>query len=236
MMDRRVLTDSAAVAAYSADLLARRIRACVAQRGRCRLAVSGGSTPAAMFDALVHADVPWRSVEIHQVDERVAPSGSSDRNATQLEDHLLGPLRAEGRGPRRSDVHLLPVEAFDLGRAVRRAARRLDDLAPFDLVHLGLGDDGHTASWPPGVDVPDESALAVVGAFNGLVRVTMTVRAVNTARRRVVVVSGASKAPAVARWIAGDRSVPISRVHRTGTIVILDEAAAGSVASWTRST
>jgi 6-phosphogluconolactonase/glucosamine-6-phosphate isomerase/deaminase len=189
-----------------------------------------------MFDALVHLDVPWASVEIHQVDERVAPGGSADRNATQLEDHLLGPLRDAGRGLRRRDVHLLPVEAPDLDRAARRAGRRLDDGQRFDLVHLGLGDDGHTASWPPGVEVPDESALAVVGPFNGFVRVTMTPHVVNAARSRMVVVSGASKAPAVERWISGDRSVPISRVHRTSTIVILDEAAAGSVASWTRST
>jgi 6-phosphogluconolactonase len=235
-MDRRVLTDSAAVAAYSADVVARRIRAAVARRGRCRLAVSGGSTPAAMFDALVQLDVPWGSVELHQVDERVAPLASAARNATQLEDHLLAPLRAAGRGLRRRDVHLLPVEAHDLARAVRSAGRRLDDGPPFDVVHLGLGDDGHTASWPPGAAVPEEPALAVVGPFNGLVRVTMTPRAVNAARSRLVVVSGAAKAPAVERWISGDRDVPISRVRRTGTIVILDEAAAGSVASWTRST
>lgn len=189
-----------------------------------------------MFDALVHLDVPWGSVELHQVDERVAPHGSADRNATQLEDHLLAPLRAAGRGPHRRDVHLLPVEAHDLARAVRSAGRRLDDGAPFDVVHLGLGDDGHTASWPPGTAVPHEPALAVVGPFHGLVRVTMTQRVVNSARSRVVVVSGASKATAVERWISGDRDVPISRVRRTATIVILDEAAAGSVASWTRST
>jgi 6-phosphogluconolactonase len=235
-MDRRVLTDSAAVAAYSADLVARRIRAAVARRGRCRLAVSGGSTPAAMLDALVRLDVPWDSVELHQVDERIAPSGSADRNATQLEAHLLAPLRAAGRGLPRRNVHLLPVESHDLIRAVRSASRRLDAAPPFDLIHLGLGDDGHTASWPPGVDVPSGNALAAVGPFNGFRRVTMTPRVVNAARSRLVVVSGASKAQAVERWSCGDRSAPISRVRRTDTTVILDEAAAGSVASWTRST
>jgi 6-phosphogluconolactonase len=235
-MDRRVLTDSSTVAAASAALVARRIRAAVARRGLCRLAVSGGSTPAAMFDVLVHLDVPWDAVELHQVDERVAPAGSADRNATQLEDHLLGPLRAAGRGLRRDAVHLLPVEQHDLAGAVTRAARRLDAAEPFDLIHLGLGDDGHTASWPPGVDVPDGPALAVVGPFNGLRRVTMTPRVVNAARSRLVVVSGSSKAHAVERWATGDRRAPITRVRRTGTTVVLDLAAAGSVASWTRST
>lgn len=189
-----------------------------------------------MFDALVHLDVPWGDVELHQVDERVAPSGSADRNATQLERHLLAPLRAAGRGPSRRNVHLLPVDAVDVERAVERASRRLDGVAPFDVVHLGLGDDGHTASWPPGVVVPDGSALAVVGPFNGFLRVTMTPQVVNAAWSRLVVVSGASKAGAVARWAAGDPGAPISRVRRTGTTVVLDVAAAGSVASWTRST
>jgi 6-phosphogluconolactonase/glucosamine-6-phosphate isomerase/deaminase len=84
--------------------------------------------------------------------------------------------------------------------------------------------------------VPDDRSLATVEEFNGFPRVTMTARVVNAARARVVVVSGASKAPALERWLSGDREVPISRVRRTGTLVVVDRAAAGNVASWTRST
>ena len=233
-MDIRVLTDAAAVAEAAASFVARSIRGVVARRGEFRLAVSGGSTPAAMLDVLARTDLPWDKVQIHQVDERVAPDGSSDRNATQLEEHLLRPLRRRaGRVP---DVVLLPVTAADTERSARDAARRLERTGPFDLVHLGVGDDGHTASWPPGVEVPANRAVAVVGPFNGTMRMTITPPVVDTARRRLVVVSGAAKAAAVQRWLLDDPEVPISRVARRGTVVLLDAAAAASVAPWTRST
>jgi 6-phosphogluconolactonase/glucosamine-6-phosphate isomerase/deaminase len=195
--------------------LARRLRADVGRRGSASLAVSGGSSAPPMFAELLEHDVPWERVEVWQVDERVAPDGHPARNALQLADL---PCR----------VHSMPVTGDDLGADARRYAAGLPDR--FDVVHLGLGDDGHTASWPPGDTVVDSPlGCDVVGEFNGFRRMTLTPSVVNGARSRLVLTYGSSKAPAVQRWLLGDRSLPVARLRRTGTWVMLDPAAAAEL-------
>lgn len=222
-MEIRVADDANAAATDAARWIARRARDAVRRRGRFTLAVSGGGTPAAMFDELNGLDVPWAQTTIFQVDERLAPDGSTDRNATQLGEHLPAVFE-------RATVRLMPVTSADRRRAANRYSARLGD-EPLDVVHLGIGDDGHTASWPPGDPVGDltgEAAarVAVVGPFNGLLRMTLTPPVVNTARARLVLVGGASKAGVVERWMLDDRSLPITRVRRASTWVVLDAAAA----------
>ena len=168
-----------------------------------------------MLEALLEQDVPWESVEVWQVDERVAPDGHPARNAVQLSD-LPCP------------VELMPVTDDDLETAARRYAAGLPER--FDVVHLGLGDDGHTASWPPGDPVVDStSGCDVVDEFNGFRRMTLTPSVVNAARSRLVLTFGTSKAPMVQRWLLGDRSLPVARLRRTGTWVMLDQAAAAEL-------
>ena len=168
-----------------------------------------------MLAALAELQVPWQTTTVFQVDERVAPDGDPDRNAA-----LLDVLR-----PRVAAINLMPVTDDDLETAGRHYAALLPDR--LDVVHLGLGDDGHTASWPPGDPVIDASgAVAVTGEFNGRVRMTLTVQAVNAARRRVVLATGAEKSIIVERWLLHDSSLPIERVGRTNTAVVLDAAAA----------
>jgi 6-phosphogluconolactonase len=222
-----VAEDPDAAAQAAAVWIARRARDAVRRRGSFTLAVSGGSTPARMFEMLATLDVPWKHVEVYQVDERVAPDGSADRNATQLLERLGGLIR-------KANLHLLPVGAGQPQRAAARCARELPER--LDVVHLGLGDDGHTASWPPGDPVgalrgPGAPAVAVVGPFNGLVRFTLTPPVVNGARSRLVLATGAAKAPVVAKWLLGDASLPISAVRRQDTWVVLDQAAAGQLAA-----
>jgi 6-phosphogluconolactonase len=214
----------ARLAERAAVWLADRIFAAVSERGAAHLAVSGGSTPATTFVALTILPVPWERVHIWQVDERVAPDGDPERNATHLREHLLGrvPIAEE-------QVHLMDVTADDLGAAASRYAADLQTLTGgvLDIVHLGLGDDGHTASWPPGdpvVNVTDRDT-AVVGPFNGAMRMTLTVPAVNRGRHLMVLVEGADKAPVVKRLIAGDTSIPASHLRNTGTTVLADKAA-----------
>jgi 6-phosphogluconolactonase/glucosamine-6-phosphate isomerase/deaminase len=195
--------------------LARRMRADVRRRGRVSLALSGGGSAPPMLAVLLEQDVPWESVEVWQVDERVAPDGHPARNALQLADL---PCRVE----------LMPVTGDDLGAAAHRYAAGLPER--FDVVHLGLGDDGHTASWPPGDTVVDSPmGCDIVDEFNGFRRMTLTPSVVNSARSRLVLTFGTSKAPMVRRWLLGDRSLPVARLRRTGTWVMLDHAAAAEL-------
>ena len=217
-MELRISPDPAAAADDAADLLARRIARAVRDRGTCHVAVSGGSTPSLMFAALARRDLPWAELHVHQVDERVAPAGDADRNLGLL---AVLPM------PRRN-LHAMPVERTRLGTAARAYARGLPDR--LDVVHLGIGDDGHTASWPPGDPVADsDDPVALSAPYQGRVRMTLTPLVVNAARSRLVVVSGASKAAAVSRWLLDDPTVPVQRVRRTATTVVLDTAAASSL-------
>ena len=199
----------------AAARIARRLRDAVRRRGGASLALSGGSTTPPMIAALLDADVPWDAVRILQVDERIAPDGDDDRNANQL----AGLARV-------AHVDLLPVTATGRRAAARRYAARLPD--PIDVVHLGIGSDGHTASWPPGRDdvIVSPRSVELVGEFHGRERMTLTGRVVNGARCRVVLATGSEKRPVVERWLEGDRSLPIAHVRRSGTWVHLDAAAA----------
>ena len=208
-MDIRVSDDPSAAAAV---WMARRVRDSVRRRGEALIAVSGGSTAPPLFTALLQHDVPWDRVTIWQVDERVAPEGDPERNSIQL-------TAVPGR------LRLMPVTAKDLRAAARRYGAGLPQR--FDLVHLGLGDDGHTASWPPGHPVVDsDRPCEAIGEFNGFERMTLTPRVVNAARSRLMLTLGASKAEMVERWMLRDPSLPVDRVRRSGTIAFLDPDAA----------
>jgi 6-phosphogluconolactonase/glucosamine-6-phosphate isomerase/deaminase len=209
-MDIRVGPEPAARAAI---WIAGRVRDAARRRGEASLALSGGGTAPSMIAALLDQDVPWRQLTVWQVDERVAPDGDHARNANQLVS-LPCVLR------------LMPVTARDPRRAARRYAASLPDR--FDVVHLGLGGDGHTASWPPGDDTPlaTDRDVELIADFNGYPRMTLTRRVVNGARSRAVLAVGASKRDVVERWFLADRSLPISAVRSRSTWVFIDDDAA----------
>ena len=148
-MKLEVFDDVDAVAQAAAAAIAEVARTAVAARGQFLLAVSGGHTPWLMLRALADQEVPWSGVHVYQVDERVAPEGHPDRNLTHLRESLLqhAPLRPE-------QIHALRVETADLEAAATQYALTLRETAGsppvLDLVHLGLGPDGHTASLVPG--------------------------------------------------------------------------------------
>jgi 6-phosphogluconolactonase/glucosamine-6-phosphate isomerase/deaminase len=218
-MDIVVAPDPQAAAEEAASWVARQLQNAVARRGRATVAFSGGSTPALMLVALAELAVPWQATTVYQVDERVAPDGDRDRNAPLL-DILL---------PHRPTLCLMPVNAGDLVASSADYAALLP--ARLDVVHLGVGDDGHTASWPPGDPVIDDTgSVAVSGEYKGRVRMTLTVHAVNAARRRLVLATGSAKASIIERWLLHDPALPVNRVHRTGTVVVLDSAAAARLA------
>jgi 6-phosphogluconolactonase/glucosamine-6-phosphate isomerase/deaminase len=166
-------------------------------------------------------------VHIWQVDERVAPDGDPDRNLVALQTALLSKVPAI--------PHLFDVTNPDLHAAMSTYSRDLQQSCRgvLDVVHLGLGDDGHTASWPPGDPVIDVSDADVARSleYKGRVRVTLTVPAVNRAREIMFLIAGVDKATAVAALVDGAGTVPASRVRRDGTAVLLDVAAATHLAT-----
>jgi 6-phosphogluconolactonase len=224
-----VLADPDAVAKAAAKFIAAGITEAVAERGVFTLAVSGGKTPWQMLRALSVEPVPWKSVHVFQVDERVAPTGDADRNLTHLRNSLreYAPLSAE-------QIHPMPVEEDNLEAAATKYSELLKAIAgspsTLDLVHLGLGPDGHTASLVPGDPVLEivDRDVAVTNPYQGRKRMTLTYPILNRARRVLWLVTGADKALMVRRLKAGDTSIPAGRVRQEQGVMLADRDAAGS--------
>lgn len=216
-----VLADADAVARRAASIVAASIRAAADPPEGFSFAVSGGGTPWLMFGYLAAEDVPWDRVAIWQVDERIAPQGDPDRNLTSLVASLPEAARAS--------VHPMPVEADDLEAAAAGYAARLP--AVFDLVHLGLGDDGHTASLVPGdpaLEVRDRD-VAITGEYRGRRRMTLTYPALDRAVQVLWLVTGADKVEPLRKLLDGDRSILAGQVVATRQLVLADRAAAGDL-------
>jgi 6-phosphogluconolactonase len=230
-MNMEMLADADAVARRAATFIAAEARAAVGARGRFSVAISGGQTPWAMLRLLAREAVPWEGVHVFQVDERVAPAGHPDRNLTHLRESLRqAPLRPE-------QLIAMPVEEQDLTMAAARLALTIRELAGFppvlDLVHLGLGPDGHTASLVPGDPVLEvtDADVALSGVYQGRRRMTLTYPVLNRARRILWLVTGPEKADMLLRLRAGDESIPAGRVRRDQALVLADQAAAGGLAA-----
>ena len=225
-----VLDDADRVAHRAAGFVAAEAREAVSARGRFVLAVSGGTTPWQMLRALAGEDVPWSDFHIFQVDERVAPPGDADRNLTHLRESLLEhvPL-AE------TQIYPMPVEDADLEGAAARYAKTLERLTGsppvLDLVHLGLGPDGHTASLVPGDPVLDvqDADVALTGIYQGRRRMTLTYPVLARARRILWLVTGGTKAEMLRRLREADPSIPAGRVRNPNMVVLADRAAAALV-------
>ena len=210
------LPDPAAVAAAGAAFVAERARAAVAATGSFHFAVSGGHTPWAMFAELASEAVPWDAVVIYQVDERVAPPDDPDRNLAHLRQAL-------GSAP--AQVRAMPVNDGDLVAAAAAYATVLP--VHFDLVHLGLGPYGHTASLVPGDPVlaVTDRLVAVTQPYQGRVRMTLTYPALARARQLLWLVTGGDKKGPLARLLAGDTTIPAGRVEAAASLVMADRAA-----------
>ncbi len=225
-MQVETLADDNAVAQRAAAFIAERARAAVRERGQFTLAVSGGRTPWAMLRALAGEDVPWAQLQLFQVDERMAPAGDAVRNLTNIQASLLDHAALPA-----AQVHAMPVEAADLDAAAAEYARTLQRVcgvpAVLDLVHLGLGPDGHTASLVPGdasLDVVDTD-VTLSGPYQGHRRMTLTYPVLNRARMVLWLANGAEKREMVARLRAGDTGIPAGRVQSTNAWLLGDVAA-----------
>jgi 6-phosphogluconolactonase len=218
-LEVEVYPDVDAVTEHASQFVAERANDAVGDHGRFTFAVSGGNTPWAMFAALASKDMPWERTSIYQVDERVAPAGDPDRNLTHLNESLPPAAGA--------DVHAMPVESSDLEHAADEYAESLPPY--FDLIHLGLGPDGHTASLVPGdpvLEVEDRD-VALTGVYNGRRRMTLTYPVLARAPNVLWLVTGADKVEMLRLLQAGDRAIPAARVSVANATAIVDQAAAG---------
>jgi 6-phosphogluconolactonase len=220
-LEFEVCRDAAAVAERAAEIVVAEARMAVSLRGRFTFAVSGGQTPVQMLRTIAEKDMPWENVFVLQVDERVAPEGDPNRNLTLLRETLLKhvPLRPP-------QILAMPVELPNLKEAAETYAATLRKIAGepavLDLVHLGLGTDGHTASLVPGdpvLDVDDRD-VAVTGIYQGSRRITLTYPILNRSRRVLWVVTGREKEHMLARLRHKDETIPAGRVRQDRALVL----------------
>jgi 6-phosphogluconolactonase len=212
----RRFADPEAVATAAAEYVEKCARSTLEQQRQFTFAVSGGRTPWTMFERLAQLDVAWSDVVIYQVDERIAPLGDATRNLTQLERSL-----AESR----PTIVAMPVNEDDLDAASMTYGQLLPER--FDLVHLGLGPDGHTASLIPGDPVLEvrDRLVAVTGVYQGEQRMTLTYEALARADQLLWLVTGDDKRSALAALLRGDTSIPAGAVTASASLVMADEAA-----------
>jgi len=208
-----------AVASAAAAFVAQRAHESIDDHGQFTFAVSGGRTPWSMFEKLAQLDVDWANVTLYQVDERIAPVGDSTRNLTNLERSL---------GERRPTIFAMPVNDLDLNAAAATYGASLP--ARFDLVHLGLGPDGHTASLIPGDPVltVHDRLVAVTGVYQGEQRMTLTYGALARADQLLWLVTGEDKRSALSALLRGDSTIPASGVTAPSSLVMADRAALGT--------
>jgi 6-phosphogluconolactonase len=219
-----VFPDADAASRRAAELIAAAGQQAVAERGEFTLALSGGKTPWRMVGLLGDiVEMPWERTRIYQVDERVAPPGDEARNLT----HLIRMLALSHQ----SGLKPMPVTSRDLDAAAAEYEEQLPDR--LDLVHLGIGPDGHTASLVPGdpvLDVRDRRVAVTAGEYEGHRRMTLTFPELAAARRVLWLTLGEKVRDPLAKLLAGDRSIPAGRVDNEAMVVVADEAALGESA------
>lgn len=223
-IETKVFSDDRDASRYAAEAVAATGRDAVEARGEFELALSGGKTPWAMIGQLGEMEgMPWEEAHIYQVDERVAPPGDDARNLT----HLVQMLSLDHQAALRP----MPVTSRDLELSAAEYEVHVPER--LDLVHLGLGPDGHTASLVPGdsvLEVDDRRVAMTSGAYQGHRRMTLTYPALSAARRILWLALGEGARDAVAKLLAGDTSIPAGRVENENMLLVCDEAAAGQSA------
>jgi len=220
-IETRVFPDADAASHAAAELVAGAGGEALERHGEFNLALSGGRTPWAMVGLLGEMDgMPWEQANIFQVDERVAPPGDDARNLT----HLVQMLSIDHQAALRP----MPVTSRDLELSASEYEVHLPER--LDLVHLGLGPDGHTASLVPGdsvLEVDDRRVSVTARPYEGHLRMTLTYAALAAARRILWLVLGEKAREPLAKLLAGDDSIPAGRVRNDDMVLVCDEAAIG---------
>jgi 6-phosphogluconolactonase len=218
-IDLEVVESDRAAARRAAELIAAAGQRAVADHGSFSFAMSGGRSPWAMLAILGDLEeMPWAETELFQVDERIASPGSEDRNLT----HMVLGLSMDHQ----SALRPMPVTNRDLDAAAHEYDTSLPDR--IDLVHLGLGPDGHTASLVPGdpvLEVDDKRVSVTTNEYQGHRRMTLTYPALAEAREILWLVTGEEKRDPLQKLLAADPSIPAGRVRNDSMFVVADSAA-----------
>ena len=225
-MKTELFSSADEVAERAAAYLEQLIRETLAHKNSFSMAISGGRTPWQMLKILSKAALPWTRVNLFQVDERVAPDGHADRNLTQLFQAIAG-------SPLVTRLHIfpMPVTAEDLDAAAGDYAELIHEITEgegLDLIHLGMGSDGHTASLVPGdavLEVQDHGVACTQDLYQGRIRMTLTYPLLNSAKRILWIVTGSEKQEMVQRLLQKDASIPAGSVNQANAILFVDQAA-----------
>ena len=214
-MVAKVVENSEQAAAEAARVIGIAGDAAIRERGKFEFAISGGKTPWRMLELLADGGLNWSKTLLYQVDERIAPSGSPERNLTHIVLSL--PLACQG------SIRPMPVGGEDLDGAAASYGWSLPER--LDLVHLGLGPDGHTASLVPGdpvLEVTDRPVALTGGEYEGTRRMTLTYPTLDRARRIVFLVTGEDKDDALGKLVDRDPSIPAGRITNENVLVVTD--------------
>ena len=226
-MEIRTFQSSNEVAREAALYIADRIRENIAKKGFFTLAISGGRTPWEMIKELATEDLPWEKVFLFQVDERVAPDGHPDRNLTQL-------FKSIQDSPLINRLNIFPMHviAEDLEEACAEYSeniKRITETGKLDLIHLGIGTDGHTASLIPGdsvLEVGDKNVALTDSPYQGRERMTLTYPLINQAEKILWIVTGEEKAEMLERLLQQDSTIPAGKINQSHAIILTEESAA----------
>lgn len=236
-MTREVWPDRERVTERALELVVTTVRAHAAGRGRCSLVLAGGSTPKALYTQLAHVDLPWDALHIFWGDERYVPPDHPDSNYRMAQEAWLSQVPIP-----RDQIYPMPTDEPDPRTAAGRYEAAIHqffgsqpgDWPRFDLVLLGLGDDGHTASLFPhtaALQVCDR--LVTVGERQGQPRLTLSIPVLNRAEQVIFLVTGASKRPAVTEvWadVGNPEAYPARFIQPEGELIwLLDQEAAPTV-------
>lgn len=229
-MEIRTFQSSNEVAKEAALYIADNIRIHVAKKGFFTLAISGGRTPWEMIRELAAEDLPWEKVFLFQVDERIAPDGHPDRNLTQLFNSIEGTSLMT-----RLNIFPMHVIAEDLEVACAEYSdniKRITETGKLDLIHLGIGTDGHTASLIPGdnvLEVQNRDVALTNHPYQGRQRMTLTYPLINQAEKILWVITGEEKAEMLSRLLNQDPAIPAGKVSQSQAIILTEEAAAVAI-------
>ena len=225
-MKTEIFPSADQVAKEAAAYIEQLIRETLAHKKTFSMAISGGRTPWEMLKILSKASLPWTRVNLFQVDERVAPDGHADRNLTQLFQAIEGsPLVTQLR------IFPMPVLAANLDEGCREYIQVLDEVTEgkgLDLIHLGLGSDGHTASLVPGdgvLDLQDRLVACTQNTYQGRIRMTLTYPLLNSAKQILWIVTGSEKQEMVRRLLNQDASIPAGSIRQENALLMADQAA-----------